>query len=581
MKIVYFIVLFTSLIGNSLAQSNLTAEWLRHTCGYTNGTNLLGGNVWGDAVCADRFGNSYNAGSFSGNWFTMDTVIEMLDNRFYINKYDAQGQRLWTAKAKGTTINSIMTPTKMECDSLGNLYICGIFSVDDSVYMAPHWYPIGSGFVAKYDSNGNNIWCSYVPRTGTTAINFTDMVLSNNHLYVCGNMGYGTQSFGGFSFNSAQSQNGIIAKLDLNGSVIHAQQIDVNSVNEIYSIEASLNSNTVYVAGQYISSNLNVNGIQLTHIAGATNSFILKMDNQFSAIWLKKGLTYLHPNQTVGYSVPCFRKLELDQLENIYVLANGNGDSTVIGNLSFAHRISPNGSYAQDIYLLKLNSDGQELWLQHGGSDDMDVANDLITDKWGNSILSVYSGSQSSSGLIFDNDTIPQWHGGLVKYDPFGNIIYTKKLQEARSIKALTFGIDSSFYGTGTGFNPGLNYMNLSITACEDTINGYYNPPYKMIMVKFYDETGDFTASVEPHYLEQNGIRIYPNPTSGDINVGLTNYDAHPIHYKIISMTGVEILEGFLCHGESRIETNLLSSGIYIFSLEINGQVINQRFIKK
>ncbi|MEY2812098.1 MAG: hypothetical protein RI991_1093, partial [Bacteroidota bacterium] len=35
------------------------------------------------------------------------------------------------------------------------------------------------------------------------------------------------------------------------------------------------------------------------------------------------------------------------------------------------------------------------------------------------------------------------------------------------------------------------------------------------------------------------------------------------------------------CHGESRIETNLLSSGIYIFSLEINGQVINQRFIKK
>lgn len=578
---IYLITLIASFTGDCLAQTKISAEWLRHTCGYTNGVNLLGGNVWGDAVCTDKFGNSYNSGSFSGNWFTMDTVIEMLENRFYINKYNAQGQRLWTAKAKGTTINSIMTPTKMECDSFGNVYICGIFSVDDSVYMAPNWYPIGSGFVAKYDANGNNIWCSYVPRTGTTSISFTDMSINDNHIYVCGNMGFGTQSFGGFSFNSTQSQNGIIAKLDLNGKVLQAEQIDPNSVNEVYGIESSANSNNVYLVGQYISSRLNIDGIQLILTDGATNSFILKMDKQFSSIWLKKGLTYLHPNQTVGFSVPCFRKLEIDQFENLYVLANGNGDSTVIGNLRFAHRISPNGNYAQDIYLVKLNSNGQELWLRHGGSDEMDVANDIITDKWGNSTISVYSGRQSLSGLIFSNDTISQWHGALVKYDPWGNIIYTQKLQEARSIKALALGIDSSFYGTGTGFNPGIKYVNLSIPECEDTLHGYYNPPFKMVMVKFHDETGDFTSSIvsKPNITEQ--FVVYPNPTSAALRVDFKSNNSYPVRFKVISSTGVETLKGLLENKNSYIDTNDLVGGLYILNLEAKGQVLNYRFVKE
>ncbi|MBK7963937.1 MAG: hypothetical protein IPK10_00530 [Bacteroidetes bacterium] len=144
------IIVLSLLVTNVLqAQININALWLRHTCGYTNGINLLGGDVWGNAVCADTYGNSYNSGNFSGFWFAMDTVIDMGNNRFYINKYNNNGDRLWTAKAMGTTINSIMTSSRMKCDSLGNVYVCGTFSVDDSVYMAPNWYPVGSGYVAK------------------------------------------------------------------------------------------------------------------------------------------------------------------------------------------------------------------------------------------------------------------------------------------------------------------------------------------------------------------------------------------------------------------------------------------------
>ncbi|MBL0073423.1 MAG: hypothetical protein IPP34_17055 [Bacteroidetes bacterium] len=71
------LILISLLISSNIqAQNSISATWLRHTCGYTNGVNLLGGDVWGDAVCADKFGNSYNSGSAQGYWFTMTPLLK-------------------------------------------------------------------------------------------------------------------------------------------------------------------------------------------------------------------------------------------------------------------------------------------------------------------------------------------------------------------------------------------------------------------------------------------------------------------------------------------------------------------------
>lgn len=574
-----FIIIGVLISGSLHAQNSISATWLRHTCGYTNGVNLLGGDVWGDAVCADKFGNSYNSGSAVGYWFTMDTVIDLNIGRFYINKYDASGLRMWTATARGTSINSIMSSTRMVCDSLGNVYLCGTFAVDDSVYMAPNWYPVGSGFVAKYDSNGNNLWCAYVPRTGSTYISFTDMALINGAIYVSGNMGFGTQSFGPFSFTSTHPQNGIIAKLDLSGNVLHAEQLDPNSVNEVHGIAVSGNTDEIYIVGQYISDPLTIDSQVLTLTADAQNSFILKYNSSFTALWAKKCITYLHINQVVGSSVSCLKRIEMDKLDNIYVSANGNGDSTNIGALSFTHRIHPTIEYAQDIYIAKLNSNGQEIWLRNGGSDAMDVITDLATDEWGNSILSVYSGQQSISGLIFGNDTMPQWHGGIVKYDPNGNLLYTQELQEARTLQALAMSKDSTFYGTGNGFNPGLPYINLSITQCEDTINGYYNPPYKMVMVKFFDNYGNFTTSDSELNLSESIFNIYPNPASEFIQVDFEESDQSHGFIEIIDLHGKSFINEKI-YGNEKIDVSKLSYGVYFLKLIKGNRVEVAKFIK-
>lgn len=82
----------------------------------------------------------------------------------------------------------------------------------------------------------------------------------------------------------------MIAKLDLSGNVLHAEQLDPNSVNEVYGIEVSANTNEIYVVGQYISDSLKVDNEVLHIDSDAQNSFIVKYNNSFSALWAKNAL---------------------------------------------------------------------------------------------------------------------------------------------------------------------------------------------------------------------------------------------------------------------------------------------------
>jgi hypothetical protein len=179
------------------------------------------------------------------------------------------------------------------------------------------------------------------------------------------------------------------------------------------------------------------------------------------------------------------RSIELDSLDNIYAIGNGNGDSTVFGSLRFSHFIPK--QYAQDVYLVKYDKTGKEQWLKHGGSGENDNAWDIITDKAGNSIIAVMSGFNTLYNFVFDNDSLQRYHGGLISYDASGQLRYVKKLQEARSLRRLTWGIGSTFYGTGTGVIYKMPYDTLEIAQCEDTIHSSL-ANYKLVMVQFNDK---------------------------------------------------------------------------------------------
>lgn len=562
----------------STQSQSIEALWLRRSCSYMNSQGqFLGGDLFGDAVCSDSFGNSFNAGYFQGFQFVMDEVVQMGINKCYINKYDSNGIRMWTKGIAGEDINAIITIQRMVTDDLGNLYVCGLASGSQNFTLAPNSYPIGGGFIAKYDSNGNNIWCKYVNQSSTATISFRDMEIVNGYLYLCGNIPFSTVNFDSYTFNVTSNENSMITKLDLNGNVLHAELINTTSTNRAYGLAVSKFTNTIFIVGEFFNGNLVVDNFNVTPTDGCTNSFVIKMDENFTALWVKKGITELNQLATVGSGEKCLKGVEIDDNDNIYAIGNGNGNYTQFGNLSFNHQI--NGGYMQDIYTIKFNSDGIEQWLRSGQSNEIDTVTDIMTDQWGNSTIAVRSGSNAIGGLNFGPYTIQQWYGGLVKYDPNGNLLYVQQLQENRVLRQLELGLNATFFGTGTGFSPGMPYVNLTnLNQCE--LSSGYQPDYAMIMVKFLDDTAVLSSS----FHQTNSVKIHPNPTQEILYIDFNESQINSnFTISIIDVMGKAILlnEYEIQNSIIKINTSFLSKGMYFLKIEGENTSVNSKFVKE
>jgi Secretion system C-terminal sorting domain len=485
------IYIFTCLF--SRAQTTSTAQWLRHAC-----VESFSGSIFGDAIASDNLGNSYNAGFLNTVTIYMDTMARpVFPHKNYLNKYNAAGERLWTKSFGGTSPNTFVQITRMKCDDAGNVYMCGTLSgatSTETFSFGTTVYERNGGFIVKFDPNGNEVWSiveSSLGFPGERHITFNDMDIANNKIYLCGYTSFGTFNWGALNFTGNNPQNAFITQVDDNGNILLAEFIDPNTTCEAWGIAVSKLTNSVFIVGQQIdATGMNIDGHTLSLIAGATNSFILKMDNTFTAQWLKGGVTYLNPAAVVGTGVKCLKQVELDKFDNLYMIGNGNGDLTSFGSLSFIHNTTTN--FMQDVYLLKYTSSGTEQWLKFGHSASNDVVNDLVVDQWGDAIIAVGSGSNTFSGFIFDTNTLPTGtltFSGLVKYAPNGNLIYTKSFHENQFFRKMSMGNDSTFFVTGTGLQYAFPFDTITtVTSCENPGGSGANSG-KMIISKFNDPT--------------------------------------------------------------------------------------------
>ena len=72
------------------------------------------------------------------------------------------------------------------------------------------------------------------------------------------------------------------------------------------------------------------------------------------------------------------------------------------------------------------------------------------------------------------------------------------------------------------------------------------------------------------------GISIYPNPSSGSINVQLAN-NSELATYKIFSVVGQEIANGKLSQTESQINLKGLANGMYTIVVSQNGKTSSSK----
>lgn len=95
------------------------------------------------------------------------------------------------------------------------------------------------------------------------------------------------------------------------------------------------------------------------------------------------------------------------------------------------------------------------------------------------------------------------------------------------------------------------------------------------------DEPQDIAASLIDVVASQ-AVRIYPNPTDGNLTISIDDYEeSDQASFIIYDLSGVIVYDSKVTGQASSVDISDCQSGIYILTIMINGNQSSWRIIKK
>ena len=290
------------------------------------------------------------------------------------------------------------------------------------------------------------------------------------NVYTTGMFG-GTVDFdpgaGTANLTSAGGSDIFIQKLDAAGNLLWIKQMGGTSNDEGYSIITDAGGN-VYTTGWFKGTADFDPGAGITNLtsAGEEDIFILKLSPAGNLLWVKQmGGTYYDK----GFSITT------DAISNVYTTGYFNGTVDFDPGAGTANLTSAN---YQDIFIQKLDSAGNFLWIKQMGGTSYDRGNSITTDAGGN----VYTTGCFIDTVDFDpgtgitNLTSPGNSDIFIqKLDTAGIFLWVKQMGGTSSGygSSITIDADDNVYTTGyfyntVDFDPGAGTTNLTSTGSAD-----------------------------------------------------------------------------------------------------------------
>ena len=323
----------------------------------------------GSAIAVDAAGNVYTTGQFSGTTdFNPDAGTYNLTSLgsfdVFISKLDANGNFLWAKQMGGTDSEK---PNSIDIDASGNIYTTGEFAgtVDfDPGAGISNIAAIGSYdvFISKLDANGNFIWAKQFGGTGFDRGRSIRTDVAGN-VYTTGQFS-GTADFnpdaGTYNLTSLGSFDVFVSKLDANGNFVWAKQfLGIGTIDSGYGIAIDDVSGNVYTTGYFqgtVDFDTGTGTYELTSV-GETDIFISKLDANGNFVWAKR---FGEAGVDGSYSIA------IDVAGNVYT--TGFFYETVDFDPGVGvYNLTSNG--LSDIFISKLDAEGNFVWVKQCGSD--------------------------------------------------------------------------------------------------------------------------------------------------------------------------------------------------------------------
>jgi hypothetical protein len=213
----------------------------------------------GWSIATDQQGNSFITGGYQGTaTFGNQTLNSHGDYDIFIAKYNAQGQFEWVKSAGGTGSDFANGIT---LDKDGNIYITGHIRATASFDGITLIYNGISNniFVAKYSSNGNCIWAKRIASSGAGE-GWSIATDRAENLYVAGFYA-GSLSFANLIYG-ASGADGFIAKYSTNGTELWFKVITGLNTEGVYGIATDTSAN-VYATGLFDSPTILTSGLSV------------------------------------------------------------------------------------------------------------------------------------------------------------------------------------------------------------------------------------------------------------------------------------------------------------------------------
>jgi hypothetical protein len=511
-------------------------------------------------------------------------------------------------------------------DVTGNICITGYFDGVSDFDSGSGTYTLASNggldiYVSKLDASGNFLWAKNI---GGTSFEYGEdiSVDATGNIFVTGNFN-GVVDFdpgiGTYTLASNGSNDIFIFKLDANGNFVWAQGFGSAFADVGKSVALDVNGN-VYFTGSF-SGTVDFDSGPATNTLnspGGLDAFICRLDNSGNFIWAK----------SIGNN--CTE-------EGMSITVDGSGNIYTAGRFECATDFDPGpgtttitGLGYNDIFVLKLDPNGNYIWAKSIAGSDNDVCYSITTDNSGN----VYTTGHFRGTPDFDPGvgTYTLTASGqtdffISKLDINGDFVWARTIGGSGVDVGHDIIVDASGNSYLTGdfqntvdFDPGTSVYNLGTTggcfiskydangnfvwakSMYSTNIGGVSLAFNLAGAKIYiagnfSSTCDFnppfgtnltssgsldvfvteyssTNSIEK-FNSLSDIKIYPNPSSNEIYFeGKTN------EIKSIEINDVIGKNVKSYNNVSSIDISSLSNGIYFLHIKTDKGDFNKKFIK-
>jgi hypothetical protein len=388
-------------------------------------------------------------------------------NDIFVSKMDASGNFIW-AISMGSPNFDYGQSIAIDLSGSGDILVTGSISDSVDFDPGPGVYNVVSSgfddiFVARYDSSGNFIWVRSVGAWGSQEGRCIVVDPFGGNIYVSGNFAQTVDFDPGpaiFNLTSSGYDDGYILKLDPSGNLIWAKALNGTNDNYCPSIAIEPGSAHFYITGGFSSTvDFDPNSsVYNASSSGLIDIFISKLDSAGNLVWVKSmgssdndfGFS-ITVNESAVYVTGMFTNTvdfdpgigvatltsagdndiyvsKLDTAGNYLwtkrfggpgfdrggkVLLDPNGDvyttGLFAGTVDFdpgsgAFMVTTPGNSA-DLYILKLNSSGDFVWVKSGGGPNSEAGACIAFDASGSLYLTgyFYSPSVAFGGTTLTN----------------------------------------------------------------------------------------------------------------------------------------------------------------------------------